>query len=255
MNKRLIAIAVAGALALPAAATAGVEIYGKARMSLDFVSNDDPTLVDGEGSAKENEDSAMSVTSNASRLGFKGSEDLGGGLSAIWQIENSVDMDNGGIENDRNTFLGLTGDWGTALAGRHDTPYKMSTGKLDIFVDTRADYNGAKTDVETDGGVEALSGPMRLDVRSDNAIAYVSPDMSGFSFAAAYVTDYKNDDLPQVKDKDNSAVSVMGAYNNGPFFVTLAYESLSELGFEKTSASKPDDIEGTKLGASYTLFD
>jgi predicted porin len=63
----------------------------------------------------------------------------------------------------RNSFVGLTGGWGTFVVGRNDTPYKTSTGKLDLFADTMADYNGTV-------GFD--------DVRADNAIAYVSPNLS-----------------------------------------------------------------------------
>jgi len=116
----------------------------------------------------------------ANRVGVKGSEDLGGGLKAIYQIElgiNPTDTNNNLVNNAdtismRNTFVGLAGGFGTVLMGRHDTPLKISTGKLDFFADTLADMNATV-------GFH--------DLRADNAVAYISPSFSGFTLAAAIV--------------------------------------------------------------------
>ena len=141
MKKSLIALAVAGSFAAPAAfaATANVDIYGVMNIAIE----------DTDVSGRD-----LNVVDNFSRIGFKGSEDLGGGLKAIWQIEsqlsnNAQDGVGGAYDagttgdslGNRNTFIGLSGGFGTVLAGRHDTPYKIATGKYDIFGDTIADYN------------------------------------------------------------------------------------------------------------------
>jgi len=159
----------------------------------------------------------------SSRLGVKGSEDLGGGLKAIYQIElgiNATDT-NSNVANNadtismRNTFVGLAGGWGTVLAGRHDTPLKISTAKLDLFADTLADNNATV-------GFH--------DVRADNAVAYISPAFSGFTFAAAVVpaggataiTGNMNSESSNI----NEGWSLAGIYSNGPFYASAAYESL-----------------------------
>jgi predicted porin len=158
----------------------------------------------------------------ASRLGVKGSEELGGGLKAIYQIElgiNPTDTNNNLVNNAdaitmRNTFVGLAGGWGTALMGRHDTPLKISTGKLDLFADTLADYNATV-------GFQ--------DLRADNAVAYISPSLSGFTFAAAVVPAGGGTALgvPNTEsDNINEGWSVAGIYSNGPFYGSVAYESL-----------------------------
>ncbi len=170
-----------------------------------------------------------SLDSNArsSRIGVKGSEDLGNGIKAIYQIEFGVDIANenrdtaiaNGNRGDgvsmRNSFVGLAGNFGTFLIGRHDTPLKISTAKLDLFTDTLADYN------HTVGF---------NDVRADNAIAYISPSFSGFSMAAALIPsggasplgDYNNSN-----DSIASAYSIAAIYNNGPFYASVAYENLT----------------------------
>jgi predicted porin len=166
--------------------------------------------------------------SRASRLGVKGSEDLGNGLKAIYQIEFNVDIANENRDNDidngnrgdgisfRNSFVGLAGNFGTFLIGRHDTPLKISTGKLDLFSDTLADYNYTI-------GFQ--------DIRADNTIAYISPSWSGFSFAAAIIPAGGANPLGQFNndnDSISSAYSLAAIYNNGPFYVSAAYENLSD---------------------------
>lgn len=225
MNKKLIAIGIAAVLAAPFAAQAGVEVYGQARASVDFTSNNDPTPT--------NSDSAIAVSSNASRLGFKGDEDLGNGLSVLWQIEQGVALDTGVAFSPRQTFVGLAGGFGTVLAGKLDTPDKVASGPLDIFADTRADFN-------------ALVGG---DVRADNVIAYISPDLGGAKILAAYIPSTSNDNLIQTQDQnDQSAISLAGTYSNGPVYAALAYESISA-----TSSSGNDDATDMKLGGSFNF--
>jgi predicted porin len=159
----------------------------------------------------------------ASRLGVKGSEELGGGLKAIYQIElgiNPTDTNNNLVNNAdlityRNTFVGLAGGFGTALMGRHDTPLKISTGKLDLFADTLADLNATV-------GFQ--------DLRADNAVAYISPSFSGFTLAAALVPSGGSTGIGSLNtesDQINGGWSIAGIYSNGPFYASAAYESLN----------------------------
>jgi len=228
MQKKLIALAVAGIMAAPMAAqAASAEVYGKVRVSVDFV--------DDGATAPATESSAMSVTSHSSRFGVKGSEDLDGGLKALYQFESQVDFDddnNGLFDSMRNTYVGLAGDFGQVRLGRHDTPYKMSTSKLDVFSDTVADYNAV----------------VMHDTRADNVIAYLSPDMGGMSFAAAYVPNHVDDNLPMTTaESEADGISLMGAYKADGLGVSLAYESLGDV----TGAG--NDAESTKLGLSYAM--
>jgi predicted porin len=198
MQKKLIALAVAGAFAAPAfAATSNVDIYGKMHFSVSFYNDQVDTAED------------MQFSSNASRIGFKGSEDLGGGLSAIWQVESTVNLDEGGgWGSGRNTFVGLKGNWGTVLGGKHDTPLKLVGRSIDLFGDTVADSRNVM------GGGS--------DTRSDNTVAYLSPDFTGFSFAAAYVNDLGT--ASSIGDtEDRSAWNLSAQYKNGPFMIAGAY--------------------------------
>jgi predicted porin len=164
----------------------------------------------------------MPGASRANRVGVKGSEDLGNGLKAIYQVEFGVQLADtnanvaSGSDNVtmRNSFVGLAGDWGTFLVGRHDTPLKISTGKLDLFADTMADYNGTV-------GFD--------DNRTDNTVAYISPSFSGFSFAGAIVAPGGTEFGGQNINADSlaEAYSLALIYNNGPWYASAAYESIS----------------------------
>ena len=160
----------------------------------------------------------------SNRVGIKGSEDLGNGLKAIYQVEFGVRLSDGNLraaDGDqgsivmRNSFVGVAGGFGTFLVGRHDTPLKISTGKLDMFADTMADYNGAL-------GFD--------DKRTDNTVAYISPSWSGFQFAGA-VHAGGTATVDQVKSNDSDslaeAYSLAAIYSNGPWYAGAAYESLS----------------------------
>jgi len=170
----------------------------------------------------------------ASRLGVKGSEDLGGGLKAIYQVEFGVNLNdtNNNVLNNadaitmRNSFVGLAGGWGTFLMGRHDTPMKISTSKLDLFADTMADYNGTV-------GFQ--------DLRADNAVAYISPSWGGFTFAAAIIPSGGatggGNGLNLNENSIAGAYSLAGIYSNGPFYASLAYESLGNEHFNTQNVS------------------
>ena len=168
MNKKILAAAVAAAVVGAPAAFAESTVYGKFHVSVDKVDIDNG--VDN-----------WQANSRSSRLGFKGSEDLGGGLKAIYQLELSVDVTDGtGVTGtNRNTFLGLAGDWGTFLVGRHDTPAKVAfyAGGNDVLGDSILDLNP--------GGANPIG--VFTERRASNAIAYVSPNFSGFTVAAAVI--------------------------------------------------------------------
>lgn len=85
MRKSIVALAVAGVLAASAVAQAETTLYGSARIGVEYTQ--------GKGDDKL---SSWDVANQASRLGVKGSEDLGGGLSAIYQYEFGVAIDGNG---------------------------------------------------------------------------------------------------------------------------------------------------------------
>lgn len=224
MNKKLLAVAVAGILAAPLAAQAEVNIYGKMHLSVDSLDND------ADGAANQD---GMFVSNNSSFIGFKGSEDLGGGLKAIWQLEQGVDP-NGDAGNNtfatRNSFVGLAGGFGAALIGRHDSPFKIVGRQVDLF----GDQIGDARNITSDGGAT-------WDLRVPNVAVYVSPNMNGFQGVLAYVVEDGTDDA--------DAWSANATYSNGPLWVGLAYE----LHGEALNPAGTEEETGWRLGASYTM--
>jgi len=229
---------VAGSFAAPAAfaATANVDIYGRVNIAIQDTN--------ASGNAGD-----LDVVTNPSRIGFKGSEDLGGGLKALWQIEqqfNATGDSNAAFGNAglRNTFIGVAGGFGTALIGRHDTPYKIATGKYNIFVDTIGEYNGRAMNGHTVELVDATHNS-----RATNAIAYISPNFSGLTVAAAVVA--SNDAATTTaagatlnSNEDNfDAYSVALMYANGPLTVDFGWQDVKEFS------------DAWKLGVGYTFGD
>lgn len=172
MPKKIFALAIAGLASTAAFAQSNVTIYGVADASMDFTNIGDTTTTSGKRVTK--------ISSNQSRLGFKGTEDLGNGLKAVFQIETAYNVDastTGGTLNSRNTFVGLQGDsWGRIVFGQHDSPYKTATRGWDSF----GDHLGDNRNIVAQGFIS-------FDDRPANTVRYDSPDMNGFQFAAAYV--------------------------------------------------------------------
>lgn len=242
MNKKLIVLSIAAAMAAPLAAQAGVEIYGQAHVSADYNNNND----NRPGYTKSN----GSLSSDASRLGLKGDEDLGNGLSAMWTIEQNVDFDTGNAFNfARQTFVGVGGGFGTVVGGRLYTPYRNSTAKYDVFRDTKADYNAIMGSAD---GINAFTN--RAQDSLSNVIAYMTPDMNGFSASAAYVLPSvltQNDNLPLTNPQQKQdAYSLSAGYDVGPLSLTAAYETLNKVGYNLNNGT----AKAWKAGGSYTIM-
>ena len=229
MNKNIIALAVAAAVAAPMAASADATIYGKLHM--DVLSQDDGS------------DSGVFLSSNDSRLGFKGSEDLGNGLSAIWQIESDLDSGDGELTSGslaaRNTYIGLSSNWGAVLVGKHDTPYKITGRKLDMFGDTKADARQI-TDKFAGG----------LDDRLDNTILYKLPTMGGFNLMAAYITpDAIEDSATGYNENAADAFSINADWGNDMFWVAAAYTQTNK----HFGGYNQGNIDGYRIGGNFRM--
>ena len=247
MNKTLIAMAVAGLMAAPMAAQADATIYGKLHVSID---SGDTGGNDGTGADAGNKSSGLYWQSNSSRIGFKGSEDLGGGLKAIWQIENAVGVGSSNTitGNDyigwgqRNTYVGLQGGWGTFLGGKHDTPFKTTGRKFDLF----GDYVGDSRNL-----ISGKAFGDNWDARPDNVIMYKTPVFGGgWDISAMYVLDDATE--------DSTALSANINWKTGNWFTSLAYETRDKglnngtLADGTVISANPVDSSAMRLGVYWT---
>jgi predicted porin len=240
MNKKIIAAAIAASfVAAPAIADNHVTVYGKVKQSLD--------MVDITGGADE-----WQINDRNTRIGLKGSEDLGDGLKAIFQIEFNTRASTtgtggphiGGSANvaaNRNTFVGLAGDFGTVLVGRHDTPHNMSVNKNNIFNDTAADLKDGRNP----------ASPFNWE-RIDGTIAYVSPSFSGLTAAVAIVPD---ETQYNATGGDGLADHWSGAlmYNNAGLYAGLGYLSLDTPGtaLDEWNLAVNYKMDAFRIGATY----
>lgn len=243
MKKHIIAVAVAAAFAAPVT-MADTTLYGLANMSLDYIDAGTfdarattmaPPNADIVVSANPRGGKNFNVASGSSRIGIKGSETITKDLSAIYQAEFGVDMaDGSGSLTSRNQYAGLSSkSFGTVIAGRHDTPMKLAVAKYDLFGDQIGDNGNI-----VGRGIPNSAG---FNLRTPNTVAYMTPNLSGFSAILAYVADHEvavapDNTLPSVSNgtysqtpnddrNKNDAFSASATYAYKKLFnVTAAYE-------------------------------
>ena len=125
MQKKLLGLAVAGALAAPGLALAQVEVYGFVNMSVGKVKYSSPT--DTGTGAGVGSVSKWDVMSHASNYGIRGRESLGGGQTAWFQIEQNAPMERSNniaiTPASRNSAVGMQGGWGNVFVGQWTTPW------------------------------------------------------------------------------------------------------------------------------------
>lgn len=188
MNKKLMVLAVAGALAAPASALAqasNVQIYGRLNLSFDNYS------ATGATAANSDVKSRYRVKDSSSRLGFRGTENLGAGLRAIFQVESGVNVDSGGnlgqsgLPNVSTGFLGsrtghvgLQGNWGQLTFGRSNVWWLMGPIENAVahWVDTGVLPNYGLFGRGMSVGITRLS----------NVVQYTSPIFSGINAVVSY---------------------------------------------------------------------
>ena len=223
MQKKLIALAIAAAASGAAFAQTNVQIYGIADVGYVGIDRDHFKY----------QNNINSGVLSTSRIGFKGAEDLGNGLKAIFTLEYGLLLDNNtGIgasnnnaANARQQFVGLTGGFGTVVAGR------LQTAGLDYTVAGSA--LGGSTAVGAVNQVGAGAFPLlNAASRANNAVAYISPSFGGVTFAVNHARLSENaafDDRA-----DNSATLLSANYDGGPLTAGLTYGQLST---EKTNVA------------------
>jgi predicted porin len=260
MNKKIVALAVAAAFSTPALADSGnIAWYGKVYLNAESVKNDK--------NVAPAKDSALRVISNTSRLGIKGSEDIGNGMSGIFQYEVQVDTAGADTANGtgfgsatRNSGVGLEGNFGKVIVGKWDTPFKTAHNKVELF-DNASSFTalnlighagGAGTTVKAAGvdatsvtfPAETIAGTTNYNTRQSGVIEYWTPKFGAIQGALSY-----SPDAAPTITKTKSRLSISGTFEQDAISASAAYESRPDA----TNAGKTDS--GLRLVGKYTMGD
>lgn len=209
MKKTLMVAALTGVFATAAQAQSSVTLYGLIDAGITYTNNQQ-----GHSNFK-----ATSGSVNGSRWGLRGAEDLGGGLKAIFVLENGFNIFNGtlgqgGREFGRQAFVGISGEqYGAVTLGRQ--------------YDSVVDYLGPLALTGTQYGGTQFAHPFDNDnldnsFRVNNSVKYTSANFGGFKFGGMYGFSNEAGGFA-----DNRAYSVGASYNYGPLNVAAAYLQLN----------------------------
>ncbi|GGI21127.1 porin [Oxalicibacterium faecigallinarum] len=243
MKKSLLALAVLGAFAGAASAQSSVTVYGIMDLGVRSTDNGNPL---GRTNGIE------SGNQSASRIGFKGVEDLGGGMAATFQLEAQIAADVGGTSNtaigsqnqtfNRLATVGLQGAFGKVDLGRQTSVIQDAYNAIDPF---------------GDGGIAGITGfffngnQLSGDAgRISNSAKYVTPSFGGFTARAAYSFGESAGDTGA-----NSSYGLGAAFVNGPLNVQFGYHNRDTSAQTLTTTPFVQTGEGkfTFVGATYNF--
>jgi predicted porin len=218
----LLAAVIAGGMSV---ASADVTVFGHIDTSLDFRDTD--------GGAD-----TTNLNCTTCSFGFKGSEDLGNGLSAIYKIDfqydtTEVESEDGAL-TDRDQWLGLSGVFGQLRAGTISTVYKSHGAMLDPIYRTSLQQRdrGLQSDLHNGAGERGQG-------RATNTLRYDTPTWNGLGAGAHYTVQTEN----ELRTNADSPWGIGGQWNSGPFLVFADYITSDEGG----------DNSAWKLGGKYDL--
>ena len=239
MQKKLIALAVAGLVSAPVFAQSNVTIYGVADAYMGFGSHGDNDMA-----------AVNSGGLSGSRLGFRGTEDLGNGLKAVFTFEQGYKVDDGtGLgDNSRQSFVGLAGAFGAVTLGRQYAP------GYDFQYDALQSSPGLSPQSLLSRGVGSTI-VAHNGARWNNSVAY-NGMFSGLKVRAIYSMaageDTRTTSLAAGNWADPSDDDAMGLgleYANGPLKVGAVYQMLQTA----SNAAAADDQTEWLLGGSYNF--
>jgi predicted porin len=224
MQYKCLAAALFTSLPLLAAAQSNVTVYGVM---------DAAVSLEDTGAPGENRRTVInSGDQSSSRLGFRGTEDLGNGLKALFNIEAGVSLDTGAADSalfGRRSVVGLQGSFGTVTVGREYSPIAAVAGATDIL---GQGFYGSNLSAFTSN---------RLTRRISNSVNYKSNAISGFTLGAVYGAGERG------TGPSGDLAGVALEYANGPFYVGAGYHSL-----ERVAAENDKEYA---LGAGYKFGD
>jgi predicted porin len=204
-----------------------VQIYGRLNVALESLQNDGARVT--------------RLSNNRSVLGFRGTEDVGGGVRILFQIEGTLSPDTGaGSPAARDTRIGIQGAAGTLFAGNWVTPYNGATAGLDPYYPTTAGYmsimgNGAAASVSN------TSDTASFDRRQQNSVHYWSPAWNGLQLRLAHGL---SEERPASGAKPSLSSGAL-VYEQGPWYASAAYER------HRAYQGPGLDDSAARLGAAY----
>lgn len=241
MQKKLIAMAIAGLASAPVFAQSNVTVYGIVDAFFGYSKYDDNkfTGVESGGFA-------------GSRLGFRGTEDLGNGLKAVFTLEYGLEVDDNegvgaGGSRSRQQFVGLQGDFGFFGLGRQYSPGYWTSAKYDAIPTVPFSPQFV---LANSRGSNIVAGTA---ARVSNAVNYKSPNWGGLTLNAIYGFNEQN----QEDNRQSGDLTAIGAdYSNGPLGIGLVYSQVKQDGdalpsekFVPTFTGEFDPITGAPITA------
>jgi len=240
MNKKLLALAVGSALAMPMAAQAKVVVYGHAQIEIGSIDNGVT-------------DNTFSTDAARGRFGIKASEKLGNGMTAFAKFEFRTDTSDGtlaaGPLGAREQAVGLKGSFGTVELGRLKQPYKYLGGVLfDPFVATALEARGNGGQSVGELGNKAFGHSAFLN----NSIAWKSNNFSGLSVWVLVSVDEAAAPTGNASDGD---YSIGVRYKNGPLELGVVTISNDSTGGDATKLFGQYKWGNHKFSGSYEMID
>ncbi|SFC00613.1 Outer membrane protein (porin) [Polaromonas sp. OV174] len=254
MKKTLIALAALGAMAGAAHAQSTVTLYGL----LDANFQSYKTNIVGAGGVVQNitQTKIDSGGLNGSRWGLRVSEDIGGGMAVIGNVESGFDLSTGGSSQGalfgRRANVGISSGFGKLEIGRNTSSYDDVGADYTMMGATIFDPSGTNNGVAANAtGVASLIGGhnttwIGYNSRFNNSVKYTSPNFSGFSAGVMYA-------FGEDKTQANNASKTVSAnlkYANGPLLVSGGYQSEAAQNSVGTLGGKPA-LENTLLSVAY----
>ena len=237
MKKSLIALAVLAASGA-AMAQSSVTLFGIVDTGVGYVKN----------SGNDSKYGLANSGNATSRLGFRGVEDLGGGMKAGFWLEGEITPDDGnssGFNFKRRSTLSLMGNFGEVRLGR-DLVAGYKTSSYDLFGQVgMGQFLGWSNNLY---GTTAAANGDATGVRANNVIAYYTPNMGGFNGGLQY-----GFGETAGNNKTNRYLGAYVAFDNGPLSVTVAGDRNNFAGGQPLVLGTDTDRTQLSLGASYDL--
>jgi len=243
MNKKLMAVAVAGIFAAPAVALAQTTIYGTVKAEYGFASQPNTA-------ANATRHDAEALNSGASNIGFRGEEKMGGGLAAWYQCESDLQFLGGGTTAtsgsicDRNSALGLKGGFGNFYVGTWDSPIKRASGVTRITEETG--WTGSQHIT-----LSSAAGPANFSNRYVHTFNYDTPNMGGFTGSVQFTSLQATRNATEATVAEGRVVGLGGQYATGPLAVVAAYETRDEN--RSTGGTVASDDTAWLAGVRYRI--